>query len=257
MRSHAVVAWCTSGMIHLITLGVLAWAPATSQMVQIWARTGGIALESAFVADEGRREQSDCSLHTPELAKGQHDPGPEEAIFRYPPRRHCRKCGELPLVPQPLMAPVPVEGGDNAPAFVPAEVRPRDPSPARLAGSPAPNRSVPRSRVPQELLEASTADAGGAAVDRLPRKLQANPAPPYPPDAYARRQEGRVLLEVQVNRRGLVDGISVSQSSGVASLDEAALKTVRGWRFEPARRAGKPVSAVVIVPVRFVIRRGQ
>jgi len=99
----------------------------------------------------------------------------------------------------------------------------------------------------------STSGTAGAAVDELPRKLETNPAPPYPPDAYARRQQGRVLLEVRVDEHGLVGGISVSESSGVSSLDRAALETVRKWRFEPARRGGTPVASVVIVPIRFVV----
>jgi protein TonB len=66
-----------------------------------------------------------------------------------------------------------------------------------------------------------------------------------------------VLLDVQINERGLVDDISVSKSSGVASLDRAALETVRGWRFEPARRGGLPTTVVVTVPIRFEIRARQ
>ena len=103
----------------------------------------------------------------------------------------------------------------------------------------------------------STSGTVGAAVDELPRKLETNPAPPYPPDAFARRQQGRVLLEVHVDEHGLVAGVSVSESSGVSSLDRAALETVRRWRFEPARRGGTPVASVVIVPIRFVLLAGQ
>ena len=107
------------------------------------------------------------------------------------------------------------------------------------------------------LPEQTISDSSGAAVDQLPRKLKTNPAPPYPPDAFARRQQGLVLLEVHINQHGLVDDIAVSKSSGVASLDRAALETVRTWRFEPARRGGDPVPVVVSVPIRFVVRAAE
>jgi protein TonB len=63
-----------------------------------------------------------------------------------------------------------------------------------------------------------------------------------------------VLLEILVGELGRVQTIRLSRSSGVASLDRAALETVRRWRFEPARRGGRAVAFTVSVPVRFVIR---
>ena len=46
-------------------------------------------------------------------------------------------------------------------------------------------------------------------------------------------------------------GVTVAQSSGVASLDDAALRAVEQWRFVPATRGGTAVPAVAEVPVRF------
>ncbi len=131
-------------------------------------------------------------------------------------------------------------------------VLPRKPRSARCCKcEPVPTRQVERQMALASLpVPASVA----GAVDQLPRKLLTNPAPPYPPDAYERRQQGLVLLKVQINEHGLVEAISVSESSGVASLDRAALQTVRTWRFEPARHGGVPVSSLVIVPIRFMFR---
>jgi len=94
----------------------------------------------------------------------------------------------------------------------------------------------------------------GAVVDRLPRKLQSNPHPPYPADAFARGQQGLVLLEVLVDEQGRTARVSIFRSSGVTSLDQSAMASVRGWRFDPARRAGRPVSTVVTVPIRFRVQ---
>jgi TonB family protein len=95
---------------------------------------------------------------------------------------------------------------------------------------------------------------GGTDVDVLPRKISANRPPPYPAGAFQRGEQGRVILEVLVNARGMVESLRVVESSGVDSLDEAALKAVREWRFEPGYRGGFPVEALVNVPVRFAIR---
>jgi protein TonB len=37
----------------------------------------------------------------------------------------------------------------------------------------------------------------------------------------------------------------------VPALDEAAVETVKQWKFKPARAAGKPVSRWVDVPVKY------
>lgn len=81
-----------------------------------------------------------------------------------------------------------------------------------------------------------------------------NPEPEYPPLARRRQQEGTVVLEALVNPDGKVGGLAVRQSSGHPLLDEAALKGVKGWRFEPGRRGAVAVVMKVLVPVRFGLR---
>ena len=93
------------------------------------------------------------------------------------------------------------------------------------------------------------------AVDDLPQKLPVNPPPPYPADAVAARQEGTVTLRVAISAEGRVTASSVYTSSGVQSLDDSALSTVRRWVFAPARRGGRAVSFEVLVPIEFSIRR--
>lgn len=81
-----------------------------------------------------------------------------------------------------------------------------------------------------------------------------NPEPEYPALARRRQQEGTVVLEALVTREGTVGGLAVHQSSGYPLLDEAALKGVKGWRFEPGRRGAVAVVMKVLVPVRFGLR---
>lgn len=86
-------------------------------------------------------------------------------------------------------------------------------------------------------------------------RYRRNPAPDYPDEARRLRQEGVVLLRVQVNARGRVDGVEIERSSGSPSLDQAATRAVRRWEFEPARRGDTPFASTVTVPVRFRLDR--
>jgi protein TonB len=45
--------------------------------------------------------------------------------------------------------------------------------------------------------------------------------------------------------------VEVAQSSGSRVLDNAALKAVRKWRWEPARRGEEPVASTVRCRIRF------
>ena len=265
MRTYAIVGWCTSGVVHLIAVAVFAWVPPTGKMAEAWTQQGGVLVQVAFVTDDAVPEYADYSVHVPAIGDDRHDQCVQQAIVPQHAARHCQPHGELPPVPQPDTPATLAEVSQFAPVLVPPAVRPRNPADIPEAALAAAKRSALRSGASKRLSESSAqvvvppwepsaSHTPGAAVDQLPRKLQTNRAPPYPPDAFARRQEGQVLLEVHVNQRGLVDEISVSRSSGVASLDQAALETVRGWRFDPARSAGKPVATVVTVPIRFVIR---
>lgn len=77
------------------------------------------------------------------------------------------------------------------------------------------------------------------------------PSPDYPYSARKRRREGVVLIGLEVAADGLVSAARVLESSGDASLDEAALSTLRRWKLRPATMAGRPVAGRVEVPVRF------
>jgi protein TonB len=78
-----------------------------------------------------------------------------------------------------------------------------------------------------------------------------NPAPRYPPAAARLRESGRVLLLVSVSASGLPERVELARSSGSPRLDQAALETVRRWRFVPARQGDRSVAAQVTVPLVF------
>ncbi len=78
-----------------------------------------------------------------------------------------------------------------------------------------------------------------------------NPKPPYPLSARRNGAQGRVILSVQVSAGGASNEVLLKRSSGYAVLDDAALQTVRRWRFVPARRGATPVDSWVDVPIIF------
>jgi protein TonB len=78
-----------------------------------------------------------------------------------------------------------------------------------------------------------------------------NPAPPYPGMSRRMREEGRVVLRVLVNPKGLADDVQVRTSSGFGRLDDAARDTVRRWKFVPAKRGTEAVPAWVLIPISF------
>ena len=66
--------------------------------------------------------------------------------------------------------------------------------------------------------------------------------------------EGEVVVRAEIDESGDPLEPSVWRSSGHPLLDRAALEAVRRWRFKPAERNGKPVGAVVQIPVSFRLR---
>lgn len=124
----------------------------------------------------------------------------------------------------------------------------------RLAATPPRSTVADPPQLETSALPATAeVDPGAASVDSFPRKLPSNPAPLYPRDAWLARVQGRVVLRVRVEPGGLVGDATIHASSGSSSLDNAALTTVRTWRFEPARRRNQPVAHEILVPVRFSI----
>ena len=100
----------------------------------------------------------------------------------------------------------------------------------------------------------SAADTGNAAVNHKPRPVAGNPKPHYPLLARNKGIEGRVVVNVLVSAQGTVKTISVGQSSGSRLLDNAALQTVKKWRFHPVLHNGKAVPSSETVPIVFKLK---
>lgn len=161
-----------------------------------------------------------------------------------PPRPSIPRLRErstpVPLprsVPEPATVTLPAPDAASSEAPTIREDAPR--APAAPSAGPA---VAARERV-------VTPDFGAAYLN--------NPPPAYPRIARRNGDQGTVTLRVHVSTDGVPAQVELERSSGSNALDSAALETVKNWRFAPARRAGDPVAAWVIVPVVFRLTSGS
>ncbi len=96
-----------------------------------------------------------------------------------------------------------------------------------------------------------SAATGNAIADVQPLPVAGNPKPVYPRLAIKQGIEGDVALNVRVSESGHVAQVSIISPSGSTLLDNAAVESVRTWRFTPAYRDGRPSETVTTVPIQF------
>ncbi len=80
-----------------------------------------------------------------------------------------------------------------------------------------------------------------------------NAPPVYPAIAKLRGYEGLVLVNAEILPDGRVGNTAISKSSGYTILDQSAIEAVKLWKFEPAKKAGKPFTIRVKLPIKFVL----
>lgn len=97
---------------------------------------------------------------------------------------------------------------------------------------------------------------GGAIAESTPGYLK-NPAPRYPELARQRGEEGLVILWAYVSALGEATRVEIRQSSGFPLLDEAAIKAVRRWKFQPARVGSMAMDSTVQIPIRFQLKESD
>jgi protein TonB len=158
--------------------------------------------------------------------------------------------------PPPVAEPTPDEDAIPAPKSTPVPERPK-PMPRRTAQRAAKPATPHSAAGSAAALGGAGAASRGAASGRpgTHARYLSNPKPDYPAEARRERQEGVVLVSVEVGADGRAGEVSLGRSSGFALLDAAAVEAVRRWSFAPAEEAGVPVSSRVEVPVRFSLAR--
>jgi TonB family protein len=100
----------------------------------------------------------------------------------------------------------------------------------------------------------ATHSISGVKIKANPDYFQ-NPSPEYPEFARQMRQEGLVMLDVDVDGAGKPIKVEIIQSSGYRLLDQAALKAVSHWRFRAGSIGNISVESTVTVPIRFRLEK--
>ncbi len=72
----------------------------------------------------------------------------------------------------------------------------------------------------------------------------------YPESAGLR--EGRVVLRILINERGIVDNVMVTQAFPKEFFDEAAMAAFRTALFSPGKFLGVPVKSQLLIEVEFL-----
>lgn len=151
--------------------------------------------------------------------------------------------------PLPVIKPQPVKQQRT-----PAPKTPTPPIEATTSTVPAPSAPV---AAPPEAKPTPAAPPAEAPIvqARFDADYLNNPAPSYPPLSRRMGEEGKVILRVSVNPQGSADSVELRTSSGSQRLDDAAVNTVKRWKFIPAKRGVEPVQSWVLVPIIFKLEQ--
>jgi periplasmic protein TonB len=162
--------------------------------------------------------------------------------------------------PQPVQAKVQAQP-PNQPKLTPTVQPQLHPSP--VVSQTAPSESAPVVPAAAPSAAAAPAAAGTQRPNTTPGPVVSlpssdadylnNPAPVYPRMSRRMGEQGTVVLRVFINTEGRAEKADIRTRSGYSRLDEAALETVKRWRYVPGKRAGVPEAMWFNVPIRFVL----
>jgi protein TonB len=249
-----VASWIGSAATHVAVLGWLSYEIASFPL-QIHFNRGRASVElQASIASAPPEE----TLPTPNIETPRPTEPTKVAQLEPIEQELERRPRELPDTNKP--------DAENPDRPKPIEVavamrmeRPEEVEDEPLEIQPPPRRQLKQAdpkvlESPVESVASDAARANSGDEESLPEPYATNKQPTYPADAYSRRQQGTVVLMLAIDGDGLVGNVWVSQSSGVPSLDNAAVAAARNWRYIPARRGGMSVAMTYKTHVNFSIR---
>ncbi|UVJ44830.1 energy transducer TonB [Pseudomonas sp. LS1212] len=153
-----------------------------------------------------------------------------------------------PVTTSPVIAKTPPPP-QRRPESRPSQPARSTPATVQTDAQPAPAKTVS----PTAPAVAAPAPSLTPMVSLRPSFVTPPPAPRYPSVARRRNQQGIVRVEVQLDERGQQQKLALTGSSGVASLDQAALDAVKNWRFRPEIVDGRAVPSRVEIPIEFAL----
>ncbi|MGE0734585.1 MAG: TonB family protein [Alphaproteobacteria bacterium] len=158
-----------------------------------------------------------------------------------------------PTLPPPQPATLAPPQPKPKPVAKPHQVRQAQTKPAPVDALPDANRIDPiGSNAAANVQQASLPPGDGDIPVVTNPRFRAPPTPAsYPRRSVELSEEGTVMIRALVDASGFARDVRIWRSSGHSKLDEAARAAVAQWQFEPARQAGRPITAWVEIPVNF------
>ena len=85
-------------------------------------------------------------------------------------------------------------------------------------------------------------------------KLVKSMKPRYPSESIRLRQEGRVVVNIEVLESGSVGQATLVKSSGFNALDQSALETIKNWQYSNLGTGGPPIRQWVRASIVFELK---
>ena len=147
------------------------------------------------------------------------------------------------LPDKPIYKPVP----ERQPEFTGDYVLPED-----VDRQPAPAGTLPPSAYPPERKRDVVVDGETFTVVRQDGGALARMSPVYPPELKQYNVSGDALIAFIVTTDGTTDQVQVVKATHRGFAD-AAVESIKKWRYTPATKNGKPVNCRMQIPITFYI----
>jgi protein TonB len=149
----------------------------------------------------------------------------------------------------PVAAPPPSPAQPVAPAPLPLAIA--DPTPS--ANAPVGVTHAPVVVAPVAVAPSPPAPVAKVELPSSDAEYLHNPKWEYPRISRQRNEQGKVVVSVLIGTDGVAQKAEIKVSSGYERLDQAALTTVKSWRYVPGKRGGVPEAMWFNVPINFVL----
>ena len=162
---------------------------------------------------------------------------------------------EVPPPPKPVSKTAPTPQRQEvvvAAAPLPLAIADPTPSPNAPSGVTTPQPPLPPITAPLAAIPVA-ATTQKVELPSSDAEYLHNPRPEYPRISKQRGEQGKVVVNVFIGTDGSAQKAEIKISSGFERLDQAALATVKAWRYAPGKRGGLPEAMWFAVPINFVL----
>ncbi len=214
-----------------------------------------VTLETTQSAEEAQSPEPKPEPEQEPEPKPESEPAPAPTPTPTPepepesePRSDPQSEAQSEPQPEPVSIPTPEEPRSTLKPDITPTIAPTPPPAPTRAKSQASGDPGKAAGPVQESIEPPVLPLTLAHVD--PNYLH-RPNPVYPALSKRLREEGTVLLRVNLDAQGIVLDLTIEKSSSFQRLDQAALEAVKQWRFIPAKRGQAALPSTALVPIEF------